>query len=407
MTKDDIQSESISLISTNDRLLLSWATGCGKSYAFIKIQEYLKAKITWIVVAEIAHIKNWEDEYKKHGKEELLKKTKIFCYASLKNNVNDNIDLLCLDEGHHAASEIRLDYLSTIKANKIVLLTATLGVENKYYIEGIYGKFKEFKISLKQAILWGILPKPRIFLIPLTLEKVIRDCIVEESWGKVKDRVTIYCNYGDRWQYLTHKKDTYPNVKLVISCTQYEKNFHLNAQFIYYKNLYMRTRQEFAKVKWMLIGSERKRFLADSKTNKVKPFIKLLKKKRFICFCGSIVQAELLGKKNAIHSKMKDSTPAEVIDNFDKRKINSIFAVGMLQEGQNLSGIEAGVIIQLDGVERPFTQKSGRTLRADEPILLVFYYKDTRDEEYMQNIIKDIDPEYINIVTSAEEIDIL
>ena len=56
----------------------------------------------------------------------MLKKTKIFCYASIKNNLNENVDLLCLDEGHHATSEIRLDYLSTIKATKVVALTATM-----------------------------------------------------------------------------------------------------------------------------------------------------------------------------------------------------------------------------------------------------------------------------------------
>ena len=31
----------------------------------------------------------------------------------------------------------------------------------------------------------------------------------------------------------------------------------------------------------------------------------------------------------------------------------------MLTEGQNLKDIDAGIIIQLDGKERPFTQKHG------------------------------------------------
>lgn len=407
MTRDEAQIQAVNLTVIHDRVLLSWGTGIGKTFAFIRIQEALNSTVTWIVVAEVAHIKNWEDEYKKHGKEELLKKTRIFCYASLKNNLDANIDLLCLDEGHHAASTIRLDCLSTIKATKVVALTATMGVENKVYLEQVYGKFEEFNISLKQAIEWGIIPKPTIFLIPLELDKEVRDCTIEESWGKEKERVTIHCIYSERWQYLKEKKGKYPNVKLVISCTQYEKNFHLNAQFLYWKGFYMRTRQEYAKVKWMFSGSERKRFLGDSKTDKVKPFLKLLKKKRFICFCGSIPQANLLGKKHAIHSKMTDSTPAEIIERFDKKKINNIFAVGMLQEGQNLNDIEVGVILQLDGVDRPFTQKSGRALRAEDPILFVFYYKNTRDEDYMNNIIKDINPEFIRVVTSADEIDIL
>ena len=88
MTRDEIQSRAVNLISLHDRLLLSWATGTGKTLGFIKIQEFLQAQETWIVVAEVAHIKNWEDEYRKHNKEHLLSKTRIFCYASLKNNLN-------------------------------------------------------------------------------------------------------------------------------------------------------------------------------------------------------------------------------------------------------------------------------------------------------------------------------
>ena len=40
-TKDELQDYAVKLIETNlnDNLLLSWATGLGKSLAFIKIQE--------------------------------------------------------------------------------------------------------------------------------------------------------------------------------------------------------------------------------------------------------------------------------------------------------------------------------------------------------------------------------
>ena len=60
------------------------------------------------------------------------------------------------------------------------------------------------------------------------------------------------------------------------------------------------------------------------------------------------------------------------------KNINNIFAVGMLQEGQNLVNIEAGIIIQLDGKERSFIQKFGRSLRAEDPVQYIFYYKNTK-----------------------------
>lgn len=406
MTRTEIQDRSIDLIEKNNRVLLSWATGVGKSYAFIKMQEFLKAETTWIVVAEVAHIKNWQDEYIKHGKQKLLAKTNIFCYASLKNNTDYRVDLLCLDEGHHATSELRLDFLSSIKATKVVVLTATLGDEKKLSLESIYGKFEVSKVTLKQAIEWEIIPKPDIFIIPLELDNILYNTEIEQVWGIKAKRVVIKCKYEDRWEYLGDKIK-YPNVQLIMSATQVQKNFHLNQQSNYWKNFFMRSRQDYAKTKWMLTGSERKRFLANCKTDKVKPFIKKLKKRRYICFCGSIEQAELLGGKNAIHSKMDEGTPAESIEDFSTHRINNLYVVGMLQEGQNLPDIEAGVIIQLDGQDRGFIQKSGRALRADKPILFIFYYKNTRDEEYLNNIIEDVDPEYIRVITDVEELDIL
>ena len=67
----------------------------------------------------------------------------------------------------------------------------------------------------------------------------------------------------------------------------------------------------------------------------------------------------------------------------------------MLQEGQNLTNIQAGIIVQLDGEERGFIQKFGRSLRATDPIQYILYYRGTRDEEYLQKALEGIDKEYI------------
>ena len=67
----------------------------------------------------------------------------------------------------------------------------------------------------------------------------------------------------------------------------------------------------------------------------------------------------------------------------------------MLQEGQNLTDIEVGIIVQLDGKERSFIQRFGRSLRAEDPVQYIFYYKNTRDEEYLNNVLEGISEEYI------------
>ena len=85
-----------------------------------------------------------------------------------------------------------------------------------------------------------------------------------------------------------------------------------------------------------------------------------------------------------------------------EKKIDNLYAVGMLQEGQNLVDIEAGVIIQLDGSERPFIQKFGRTIRADSPQQFIFYYENTRDIDYLENVFEGVDEAYISTIENLE-----
>ena len=86
----------------------------------------------------------------------------------------------------------------------------------------------------------------------------------------------------------------------------------------YWKELYFRNRQVWQKFKWLNYGSQRKRFLAEIKTSYALEVIHKLQrdKKRFICFAGSIKQAEILGSKDStIHSKCKNTQ--NIIDNFN------------------------------------------------------------------------------------------
>jgi superfamily II DNA or RNA helicase len=110
-----------------------------------------------------------------------------------------------------------------------------------------------------------------------------------------------------------------------------------------------------------LAGNNRKKFLAATKTKFANILLAKLKEKKLICFANNIPQAEYLSrKKNCIHSKIGKTERETILNNFNEGKIDKLFAVGMLREGVNLKGIEAGVIVQLDNVERMFTQILGQ-----------------------------------------------
>lgn len=399
MSREELQNQSLLLVQNYKRVALQWCTGLGKSKAAIKAVNYLardKEDLrVLLVVAEIAHKGNWEEEFKKWKL--IVPNVIIECYASLKKYRDTDWDLIIFDEAHHLGSEVRINILTSISAKNIILLSATLPDQVIEALTRVFGEFVVSKITLKQAIEWGVLPKPKVFLIPLTLDNTYFNCTIIEEWGKKEKRVTYRCEFHERWEYLRNRTK-YPNITLEISCTQQQKYDYLTSQYEYWRSQFFRTRQENIKNKWLQVGSKRKRFLGECKTDAAKLLLHKIQDKRLICFCTNIEQAELLGGKNAIHSKRGDSL--NVIDNFNSKQIDSLFAVGMLQEGQNLTDIEAEVIIQLDGQERAFVQKFGRSLRAVDPVQFILYYRNTRDMDYLINVLEGVDQEYITEVNN-------
>lgn len=403
---ENLRVEVLKIAEKHNRIALRWCTGLGKSKASIDILKYIKNKKgtnlrVLLVVAETVHKKNWEIEFQKWSCD--YSQVTVECYTSLKKYKDTTWDLIIFDEAHHLGSDIRIELLTTITSDNIILLSATLPQDLLYSIGAIYGKFEVHVVTLKQAIECGLLPKPKVYLIPLKLDNTYYNQSVCVSWGIKSKRVVYKCKMQDRWKYMANKRE-YPNVELIISCTQQQKYDYLTSLYTYWKNKYMRSRSEWIKLKWLHTGSERKRFLGDCKTESLRILIHKIKDKRFICFCSSIEQAEIIGGKNAIHSNKAESQ--KIIEDFNDKTINSLFAVNMLQEGQNLPNIEVGVITQLDGKERAFVQKFGRSLRAEDPIQFIFYYENTKDVDYLQNVLEGINEEYIIKVDNLLNLDL-
>lgn len=396
MTREDINKEALELSHDHNILALEWATGVGKSKAALDIAfEHYNPKgyKVLLVIAELAHIQNWEDEVVKWEYDYLYKNFDVVTYASLKHYIDKPYNMIILDEAHHIGSDLRLDILSKLVYDKLLLLSATLDLKviNSLDLQ-LTEKMYIHKVSLNEAIKYSILPKPQIKLVPLELSNRGDTEIYIQEWGKKKDRRTYKCNYTTRWEYMKNRRK-YPNVRLEIACTPRQKYMMINDQVEYYKKRTFQTNNNAFRNKWMQLALERKRFLGEMKTKDVSEILKKYKDKRYICFCTSIEQADTLGGSNSIHSQMDD--PQQVIDNFNMKKINSIFAVGMIKEGQNLVDVEIGFMIQLDGVIRPFIQKFGRSLRAKNPIQYIFYYPRTRDEEYLKNVLEELDYKYV------------
>lgn len=404
--KSRLQNEMSDYLNERGNLALQWATGVGKSRVAVNavmdlFNQYGEEFRVLIVVAEDAHKDNWKEEFRKGLNplvyDWIMPHVHIICYASLKNWRGTKWDLIVFDEAHHLQSDTRKDILQSLNSSRVLALSATLKEDVLEALTRCFGRFKVSKITLQDAIDKGFLPEPKIVCIPLELKRFDRTETIEMDLRTAKsgDKGVIKDLWSNRWKYLKHRKD-YVGYVLQLSCTQKEKYEYINEQFGYWKKRYFEDPSDIrVKYTWLQWGSVRKRYLGELKTKEAGELCKKLEKqkKKFICFCSSITQAEFLGGENCIHSKKKDVE--EVISAFNSGKTNSIFAVGMLQEGQNLTNIQAGIIVQLDGEERGFIQKFGRSLRAEDPVQYILYYKNTKDEEYLQKAIENINKDYV------------
>ena len=368
MDRQDYQDNAVKLCLKERKVALQWATSLGKSKVGIDMLHHLSLigkKKFLIVVAERAHISNWENEFTKWNYKGI--KPLMICYASLHKIINTSWDIIIFDEAHHLGSPKRMLSIRKINSEYMLFLSATLGDDLLVNLRNLYGHIYSQRVKLDTAINEGILPHPNIILVPLDLN-------TEKLSYTYKDSRT----------------------KLSVRCSERGFYDHINRTMDKFKNIYYTTGQKYYKNLWMNEGSARKRFLGEIKTAAAKEFIKdNLEGKRYICFCTSIKQVKELGGNTCIHSKMSDTQ--SVIDGFNSGKTSSLYAVGMLQEGQNLTGIEAELIIQLDGKERSFIQKSGRAMRAESPLIYIMYCRNTQDEVYLKNVIDNIELKYIKI----------
>lgn len=64
----------------------------------------------------------------------------------------------------------------------------------------------------------------------------------------------------------------------------------------------------------------------------------------------------------------------------------------------NLTNCRIGIYAALSSSEIRIKQRLGRILRHKDPLIVIPYYKGTRDEEIVKDMLKDYNPDLIQIV---------
>lgn len=348
--KARIQKRSVEISKDYNALLLSFATGTGKTLTALKIAQDKKGK--WLILCkEINHINEWKKEITKH---KVKLNYEIMCYSSL-HKVKGKYNIIC-DEAHAITVKRRNLIRKNIQYDNILFLTATLPDNKRGHIKLLSKdrKYKELPLPLNKAIKLGILPEPQINVHYVEMTKL---------------------------QRLKYEK---------IDSSVKQASFNYNDH---------KTQKAYESL--MFISNRRKNIVANFKLKAVRKLLEQLDRtnKRYICFTNSIKQLSYLCNSDSyIHSqreKAKDKN-IEVIENFNAGKYNHIFTVKMLTESANLANIQEGIIVQLDTKQLTALQKIGRVLRSYLPVMHIFIVRDTMDEYYLESSLQDVDKKFIN-----------
>ena len=377
MIREEVNRLALSKIDKTKYIILELITGYGKTKVAIDLINHICDRVfrndesptsILILVSKTVHKQTWKDEIEKWGgiKSDYIT---IECYESLKNYKNSYFDVVVADEMQHL-SEARIDVLETIHINESFIgLSATIKRDMRDYF--IYNhKAEVIKCGLKEAVEDEVLPEPTVYLVPLTLDDK-KYTYKAKKFGKT---------------VITTQKGYYDDVSSLIE---------------WYKNKYFNSRSERIKNLWLSAAGKRLKWLAEQKETIVLSLLDKFRNYKTLTFCSSIDQAERMGKYN-ITSKNKSSVSN--LSMFNENKIKHITAVNILNEGVNLVNCRIGIFCNLNSSEIITRQRIGRLLRHKKPVIIVPYFKNTREEELVEKMIEEYNKDSVITINKADEI---
>lgn len=401
MTREEAYSQCIATLDKSNFILIELPTGFGKTFTAIKMINHLiktayknKQEVSvLLLVAKTVHKQTWNDEFHKWGGIKGNVTLTTECYESLKKHTGEHFDIIVSDEIHHLNSDLRLDLLSTLTFDKFIGLSATIPKTLKQYFQYKYHA-AIVSCDITDAIEDNVLPEPQIVLLPLELDNVHPTETIEVNPNA--KGIIRHDDFIRIWYYRKNR------IHAIIRCTQYQKLHDMNSQIVYQKNLFMRSRQEFAKNKWLFSCGERIKYLANLKNSTVLSILSMLGNERTITFCKTIEQAECLGE-HCIHSKNPNSE--QIYNDFNAKRINHITSVNVLNEGANLVDCKYAIFANYSSSEAVGVQRIGRSLRHKSPVIIMPFYKGTREEEILTDMIKGFNRDSIHVVHSLAELE--
>ena len=395
ITREQVRDEILQV--NNPTVLCELPTSFGKTKVALdwigdRLGELTPMTHILVVIPRLVLINNWRDEFTKWGYGDYLNNVEFVTYVSFPKKVEETWDAVIFDEVHHLSERCR-EFIPALHSRFVIMLSATVNREIKKELKFLFPDLYTYKVSTKQAITDEVLPDPRVFLIPLTLDNMrVDQQIIKNKSQKIELRIP----FSQRFMYSKVK-----NRRIVIECTQQQYYDDMSAMIEWYKRKMYGS--EVMKNLFLRKSGERLKWLSEQKTIYVKHLLDLLDKQRTLTFCNGIPQTAELGKYCINSSKSKTENQTN-LDKFNSGRVRHITACNMLDEGMNLVNCRVGVYAVLNSSERMIKQKLGRLLRHQDPVIIIPYYRGTRDEELVTKMMEDYNPELVTTITSLTQL---
>lgn len=305
---------------------------------------------------------NWIMEIGKWNCEHLLKDITFTTYISLPKYIAKQSWSECIcDEVHHLSDRcIETIQESNNTFNRVLGLSATVSITKKCELRETFSNFYIYSVSLRDAINSGILPDPKVLLLPLKLDNINKSCTIYNRYKKTSYCATPLQFYND-----------------------------MSGLIDWYKRKHMDN-------KMLRASLDRLIWLSEQKEKYTKEILTILKNYRTLTFCSSIAQTKNLGKC-CINSKNKQVN--EYLELFNNKKIKHITACQMLNEGMSLSDCRIGIFNMLNSSNLIQTQKNGRLLRHKSPILIIPYFINTVEERNVTKMLENYNTDLVKTIS--------
>lgn len=366
-TREEIQQQALTAVLRNHRSTAAISMGVGKTYLGLqyiqKLQDNNMHKLNVLIVApKLTIFKSWEDDAQKFKLTGLLDQIKFTTYISLPKLDPKAYDVVILDECH-----------------SLLFRHQQFLVPFSGRILGLTGTPPRYQRSEKAQMVNQFCP---------VVYKYITDEAVED---KILNDYRIHVHMMSL--------GTANNVQVELKNQRFTTS-EVKSYEYWTKRLAQATTKKMEQIASVM----RMRALMDFKTKEdyARHLLATIEDKCII-FCNTQDQADDLCEYS-YHSNNEFSDMH--LNAFKKGKITKLSCVSQLNEGVSVPNLRAGIILHAYGNERKSNQRIGRLLRLnpdDVATVHILCYRDTIDEKWVTEALKDLDQSKIKYYSVKKE----